>query len=88
MACFVNYFTTLLVARYAASNGMVINELWIGKHLEGSGRDVIEVLSQDVWGTEENQPSVSIAGVLSQIPTEYIQNMSLESYCCTKSLGS
>jgi hypothetical protein len=39
-------FTALSVANHTTSNGKITDGLWIRKGLEGSGRDLIQILSR------------------------------------------
>jgi hypothetical protein len=59
---------------YIASNCRMIDELWIGKDLEGNGRCAIEVLSRDLLEvTEESRgKKLRLAGVPAGDRTGYL----------------
>jgi hypothetical protein len=59
----------------------MIGEWWIGKDFKGSGSDIIEALSNNLFGSTEKKTakkSVRIASVLAKIRTENLQNATLK----------
>jgi len=51
-------------------DGVINNELSIGKHLEGSSHDLIAVISKQLpGGNEDSHKIVSMYSVLGQIQT-------------------
>jgi hypothetical protein len=72
------------ISDYIASADKMIVERWIGKDLKGSGRGVIEGLTQNLPGTEEDHKYLSQAIRCTSHPveirTQHLQETSLE--CC------
>jgi hypothetical protein len=62
-------WTVVVAYRYVASDARTINELWIGKDLEGSHCRRSEILSQNM---PEEIEGVRIADVPAEIQTEYL----------------
>jgi hypothetical protein len=65
-----------------------MNDWWIRKYLEGSLRDLIDVLTRNFpGGIEETHENLSQDRVPGAIRTEYLLDMSLERYQYARSLG-
>jgi hypothetical protein len=64
--------------------------MWMVKNSEGSGRGLIEVLSQCLpGGTEENDENLDRIGCVPiEIRTQHFPNASIESYRCPNSLSN
>jgi hypothetical protein len=66
---------------YIASNGKTTDGEWFGRDLEGSVSVLIEVLSRNLSGGDEElyyKISVRIDVILGEIRTEYLLHTSLE----------
>jgi hypothetical protein len=82
VSVFVGYFTTLSVSRLCCVQCRMTHGRWIGKDLEGNGRDLIDVL---FWyfsgGTEENHD------VPAEIRTEHLLVTSQKHFRCAMPLS-